>query len=246
MKGFLQRVAAQAAPDPGKNALVVHPLVGSLSSGRHDLTPETLHEETLVTPVSNREAPSTLTSASPLESSLRPIVSQKGDEQEPYFERKRFQPLLDELSPQDAIRQVQPASGLTSRESPHQDRPSRLESESLETTVREKIVVKEDSAAKDKPISRVSFLHETLLGESPIRQATLEDTGARLAKDARRVIRAAPLASDSRADDVNEIQINIGRIELTAVPQVTSRPASPPRKSLNLDEYLKRRNGRNA
>jgi len=43
----------------------------------------------------------------------------------------------------------------------------------------------------------------------------------------------------------NEIEINIGRIEVTAVPPLAVRPAAPPRrKSLNLDEYLKRGRGR--
>jgi hypothetical protein len=43
----------------------------------------------------------------------------------------------------------------------------------------------------------------------------------------------------------DEIEIHIGRIEVTAVPQAAARPAiQPARKSLNLDEYLKRRNRR--
>src|SRR5262249_21765901 len=49
------------------------------------------------------------------------------------------------------------------------------------------------------------------------------------------------------ARDTDEIQINIGRIEVTAVPppppQAKPTPASP-RKSPSLDEYLKRRPGR--
>jgi hypothetical protein len=43
----------------------------------------------------------------------------------------------------------------------------------------------------------------------------------------------------------DEIQINIGRIEVVAVPPPAARPAAAPaRKSLNLEEYLKRRRGR--
>lgn len=43
----------------------------------------------------------------------------------------------------------------------------------------------------------------------------------------------------------SEIQIHIGRIEVTAVPPAPARPqVKPASKSLNLDEYLKRRNGR--
>jgi hypothetical protein len=43
----------------------------------------------------------------------------------------------------------------------------------------------------------------------------------------------------------DEIQINIGRIEVTAIPQAVPRPTPPVRKSINLDEYLKPRHGRN-
>jgi hypothetical protein len=43
----------------------------------------------------------------------------------------------------------------------------------------------------------------------------------------------------------DEIEINIGRIEVTAIPPAAPRSTPPARKSLNLDEYLQRRNGRN-
>jgi hypothetical protein len=39
------------------------------------------------------------------------------------------------------------------------------------------------------------------------------------------------------------IEIHIGRIEVTAVTQSALRPPVPPRKALNLEEYLKRRDG---
>lgn len=40
----------------------------------------------------------------------------------------------------------------------------------------------------------------------------------------------------------DEIQIHIGRIEVVAVPPAPARAeAKPPHKSLNLDDYLKRR-----
>ena len=41
--------------------------------------------------------------------------------------------------------------------------------------------------------------------------------------------------------ETDEVQIHIGRIEVTAVPPAPARPAAPPaRKSLRLDEYLRR------
>jgi hypothetical protein len=54
---------------------------------------------------------------------------------------------------------------------------------------------------------------------------------------------ARHLRSQSREAD--EIQIHIGRIEVTAVPPAPARPAPVPnRKSPSLDDYLKRRPGR--
>ncbi len=55
---------------------------------------------------------------------------------------------------------------------------------------------------------------------------------------------AAPHRVPQPEQERDEIEIHIGRIEVTAVPQTSVRPAvqPPARKSLNLDEYLKRRN----
>jgi len=51
--------------------------------------------------------------------------------------------------------------------------------------------------------------------------------------------------SPPRDPEREEIQIHIGRIEVTAVPQAPARLTDrPARKSLNLDEYLKRGDGR--
>jgi hypothetical protein len=47
------------------------------------------------------------------------------------------------------------------------------------------------------------------------------------------------------AGEPDEIQIHIGRIEVTAVPPPAPPPASrPTSRSVSLDEYLRRRDGR--
>lgn len=52
-------------------------------------------------------------------------------------------------------------------------------------------------------------------------------------------------ASSHETRSSDDIQINIGRIEVVAVTQPAPRPApAPARKGLSLDEYLGRRNGR--
>jgi hypothetical protein len=56
---------------------------------------------------------------------------------------------------------------------------------------------------------------------------------------------AVPRRAAASRSEPDEIQIHIGRIEVTAVPQALPRPApAPPSKSINLDEYLKRGRGR--
>lgn len=61
----------------------------------------------------------------------------------------------------------------------------------------------------------------------------------------RETAQAAQRAQEQREPD--EIEIHIGRIEVTAVPPPAQvrLAARPERKAVNLDEYLKRRHGRN-
>jgi hypothetical protein len=71
------------------------------------------------------------------------------------------------------------------------------------------------------------------------REASLAASNA--AKNAR--VEATRRAAPTHEPD--EIHIHIGRIEVAAVTQQAPRPApAPARKSLNLDEYLRRGNGR--
>jgi hypothetical protein len=69
---------------------------------------------------------------------------------------------------------------------------------------------------------------------------------AQALRSPRRPVAAAQFISrhqqETRSD---EVRINIGRIEVTAVPPAPARATPvPPRKGLSLDEYLNRRNGR--
>jgi len=58
---------------------------------------------------------------------------------------------------------------------------------------------------------------------------------------ARRREPAGSHAQPKKERESEEIRIHIGRIEVTAVPAAVQPPArTPARKSLNLDEYLKR------
>jgi hypothetical protein len=67
------------------------------------------------------------------------------------------------------------------------------------------------------------------------------------AAQARIIRQTQPSPNAARAPQTppDEIQINIGRIEVIAVPPPAPRPApAPARKGLSLDEYLSRGNGR--
>lgn len=57
-----------------------------------------------------------------------------------------------------------------------------------------------------------------------------------------RTAKAGRVAAKKHEPD--EIQITIGRIEVTAVPEVTRSATKPARKQLSLDEYLKRADAR--
>ncbi len=64
---------------------------------------------------------------------------------------------------------------------------------------------------------------------------------AAVAGDAGKPVRAGSSVPRRRSERSDEIQIHIGRIEVTAVPQPTPRPgATPARKAMSLDEYLGR------
>lgn len=68
--------------------------------------------------------------------------------------------------------------------------------------------------------------------------------GSHVAPLVRRAAATAAIEVPPQPPQPDEIHINIGRIELTAVPAQSPRPAAQLRKSLSLDEYLSRRNGR--
>lgn len=87
--------------------------------------------------------------------------------------------------------------------------------------------------------------YEPLIAESLIRpnnQQILRRES--FASDAREKgdLPGRPIPTEREPD---EVQIHIGRIEVTAVSQAVARAATKPaRKGLNLEEYLKRRDGR--
>jgi hypothetical protein len=85
-----------------------------------------------------------------------------------------------------------------------------------------------------KPTAIPTHVYQPLIAESVGRKVGQQST----------VLKGLSPLSDRTARserEPDEIQIHIGRIEVTAVPPPVSRPQTKPaRKSLSLDEYLKR------
>jgi hypothetical protein len=73
------------------------------------------------------------------------------------------------------------------------------------------------------------------------REAKAVQNSTSFASDRRRIEGPDSPRPERRERDADEIQIHIGRIEVTAVPPAPPRPAAPPtRRSLRLEEYLRR------
>jgi hypothetical protein len=86
-----------------------------------------------------------------------------------------------------------------------------------------------------------------LLASSPDETTALEAARPPPAAAPRAHRTAAPSVSARHAaSEPHEVQIHIGRIEVTAVPPAPANaPVARPRRSAtSLDEYLRRRNGR--
>jgi hypothetical protein len=80
----------------------------------------------------------------------------------------------------------------------------------------------------------------------PIRSAEAVQSGNAIGVSAGPPLpsRRAPVRVDATSE-ADEIQIHIGRIEVTAAPPADRAPAKPERKSINLGEYLQQRRGGN-
>jgi hypothetical protein len=114
------------------------------------------------------------------------------------------------------------------------------------------LVTKAQKNDREKPTATPKGRYQPLMPESlsrtdgprAFRPVTSSPT-PNVRKDVRKEERARRLnTSGSPEREADEIQIHIGRIEVTAVPPPTPAPVrAPARKSISLDEYLKRKHG---
>ena len=229
MKGYLQRMAASAVrPQSG-----IHPLVGSIYAGRafadapRDATAVAgLHEEERWTtsrqPVGEQRDAGIEPDASLLLESATSEVAQRGSEP-PANAAARGEGRID--AQRAPFRPLLAAAEAESDESSRYDSAADGERQTLSGDGLER----EDSAPE-------SGFGALLPRES---RSPLSVSGVRRAKS------EAFQHSAPAEREPDRVEIHIGRIEVTAVPQEAPRPApTRPRKSLDLGEYLKRRDGR--
>jgi hypothetical protein len=213
MKGFLQRMAANAAgPQSG-----IHPMVGSIYAGTA-LAGNAFAER-------GRAADSIADTEERLIASSPEFSREREDFREGKSDAMRF----DIARPEERMGE-RPAGAR--RDEPAPFRP--LLSNAKQKTAGEK----EDTFENEGDESRMREHHyEPLLPHVPHSPAI---TARVQAAKSDPVSRSAPAEREP-----DKIEIHIGRIEVTAVPQEAPRPAAArARKSLNLSEYLKRRDGR--
>jgi hypothetical protein len=235
MSGYLQRMVASART-PGRS---VHPIVGSYFSGAGFGAPiENLQagEEFLRTPSPGTvEKPSPEVPAPPAARGRIP-TEESADETESTT-------LPEERTPEF---RVAPHRGVPQTPAAAADRPVLAGTPSYRPTVPSGIrppvqdPVPAGNAAA--PVPYRPLIEEVQPPASP--QMEFMRSAASAAPRGESQVGWPVRGTQPAARQYDEIEIHIGRIEVTAVSQPAARPASQPaRKSLNLDEYLKRREG---
>jgi hypothetical protein len=237
MSGYLKRIAT-GARNPNRS---IHPVVGSLFATPKSETPPPVLEGD----ISFGSRPERPTAQIP-EVPRTPVLETYGldqDSHRPTNEDEDSPRVHTPLMPtppervEPAVRSIEmssetPASKEQAEPSGNEQpgpRPKPGEPQRQEVTLRVPY-----QPLIEESIPRTDA-HTSLVPDSGLRAP-----GA-IGKDQRDFPRRA--AAERPAQD--EIQIHIGRIEVTALPQTPARPAAPvARKALNLDEYLKRGRGR--
>ena len=150
-------------------------------------------------------------------------------------ERVPFQPLLPDARRESAA----PAIHANADERERDSQPVFLYANQPGTKPAERelaeSIVFEDMPSSSGNVELTRSHHQTLR----------ESEGPLSVNRARKMTPNYAPQSASPAREPDEIQIHIGRIEVTAVPPPVARPVAPPtRKGPSLDEYLSRRDGR--
>ncbi|HEX9200064.1 MAG TPA: hypothetical protein VF865_10935 [Acidobacteriaceae bacterium] len=233
MKNFLQRLSATAVT-PREN---VHPFVGSIFPATRqgplaEVTPH--HEDFDLHEFRQRPATSetlNLADAASAQQISPPARNRMRSLTAPIEESESFRPLL---SREEAVPSaISTHAGFSTRERRFDDsQTGQGVNEPPEKDAVERLVFEGLSLPEMR-----SELARSL-------QARNDNARPFTGNQERRTLATVAPRAGATVREPDEIQIHIGRIEVTAVPQAT-RPAPPPvRKALSLDDYLKRRDGR--
>jgi hypothetical protein len=245
MTGYLQRLAASAArPSPS-----LHPLVGSIFSGgqQEAVAPDLLQNDALASAYDENLVPATRTVSDMTDDPMRrgdlptddrveqharialPIDNRQTEQRR--GEREILHPLLPSKTPEMDVSAMPSASrDVASAESTLQhDRPN---TSSFDSARMAQVPVEDGPTADQRNAT------------APPPASGFRERAGRLAvvtNDSGKPVRAEFSAPSRRSTQSDDIQIHIGRIEVTAVAQPAPRPAAAPaRKAMSLDEYLGR------
>jgi hypothetical protein len=213
MSGYLQRLVRTAA-QPVQS---VHPFAGSIFASSYDEKTRGVESEELV--VAASAVPS---SADPTSQPQNVPQHNMRTEAGPIFEYRPIAP----VGPGTSLHSEGEAKALPSTEE-QPDRSSRPAA-NIKANATERLLSPVALQTEFHPLMlQEAFVAEHGLTHAPSRAATRSLT------DNRR-----PVAAERAQDD---IQIHIGRIEVTAVHPPAPRPAKTPDRGPSLDAYLNRR-----
>lgn len=265
MKGYLERIAASAVRPRG----TIHAFAGSMfSAPRREPANALPRFEEWALEDAGEPTGTTRDVAEPA-SDMRPGVERaRGNDRRGVrptvarsVERVPFEPLLPKEQTDAEAPAVRGFAGVEGREGDAQSAEVRVELRKDRPEARPGHRSGEKPAGElsgERLVSAerlVSEDAERLVSDDLARQSGLELSRAvqQIAGESRSAVGPNPARGVkpefpphvvSPAREPDEIQIHIGRIEVTAVQQAARPAPTPARKAMSLDEYLSRRDGR--
>ncbi len=231
MSGYLQRLAARAM----QPTEAIHPVLGSVFS------PQYAAEQQMCAQEENE----TVASSSPA-SYARVSRSEGLEVDEQTVTRDSRSPAAGvQIRPPDIPKTTEAARSTTVRNTSKSFEPLLPRKEEEIPTSVEPAQRRDSSRGEHAQQTVLQHVYTPLVTSeirSPQEKPGGQPTGY-VSPDRRPQTRLA--TGGAQASEPDEIQIHIGRIEVTAVPQTQIRPAlKSARKGMSLDEYLKSRNRR--
>jgi hypothetical protein len=246
MNGYLQRMTLSAM-NPGGS---IHPVVGSVfSAAKYDRTPDTFPGDEEISSPDHPESP---TIRSPEAAQVL-----QATEAPPGLSVSPILPLQTPIGSPEQARQHQDPKPLSQEQSSLRRPATKFQEQEADKSESLSVRVDHEAELLVEPLEPqrqrrnhgvdIKGVYSPLVPEavggtaSPGNFCALPNTVASATgKNQRDVSRQKPSAQEP-----DEIQIHIGRIEVTAVPPAPARPeAKPAARSVSLAEYLKRRDGR--